>query len=338
MNFFLATYTIRIENKRTSKGVGSDLPYLTLSNFDGKNSDLLKIMYEYFEELKTNPIKDENQKIHLGVSELKVYNRLITGTIDSGVYGLAGKLVDTETNAVSYEKKVTDADVFPFFFLLSVPEGKNEALLILGRVGTTGIRKQLGKSFGKHFSAMFSEFTVVLNTLVPDKVVQQILFNGAIKKLRFIKYNIPTDRIDGFDEGHKEIPMSLEIVYSASMMLIQERLKMLFGGSKTVKTLFELRDFDFDYDTIKVDVKFGDQDKTVNLSDWAKVRNYINITKEIRIDVNGYLVFSSIESKAKEIYEELSKLLYKKVDIWLRGYYVFQNQCFEHNRRPFSNT
>jgi hypothetical protein len=105
--------------------------------------------------------------------------------------------------------------------------------------------------------------------------------------------------------------MTLELVYSATKMLIQERIKTLFDRSKTVKTLFELKDFNFDYDTIKVDVRFGDQDKIINLSDWTRIRNYIDITDEIKIDSNGYPVFSSIEFKAKEIHEELVKILYK---------------------------
>jgi hypothetical protein len=174
MKFLLATYTIRIENKHTSKEIGVSSPYLTLSNFDGKNSDFLEIIKNYFEELRTTPMKDENQKIHLGVSELKVYDRLMTGTIDSGIYGLAGKLVDIDTNSVSYQKKITDADVFPFFFLLSVPKDRNEALLILGRIGKSGIRKNFGKAFGKYFSSMFPDFAISLNTLIPDQVVRQL--------------------------------------------------------------------------------------------------------------------------------------------------------------------
>lgn len=312
MKFSLSSYTIRIEHKPDKKqNNGSQaLPYLLLDNFvDG--ADLFDVFKEYLESLKSAPLFDQDQKTSLRVSTLNVQNRIISGVIESGPCGITSKLIDIETNHLKYQRRLTDAEIMPFYFLISIPKHKNEGILFLERISNYGIRKILGNCFGKHFSKKYSSFYVVLNPLVLDRVVQQILYDGIIKKLRFVKYEIPTDRFDGVDEGHQEIFGNVELIISANRIPVLNRIKQLFNGNLTVKNLFELRDVNFEYDTIKVEVDINGSRRVINLGDWQKVRNYIDISNRIKLDSDGHPNFDSIEHEALELYKYLSSLLYK---------------------------
>jgi hypothetical protein len=310
--FFLSSYTIRVEGKTDNdQEQAPKAPYLTLDCFTN-GTDLLDVLLNYLTALKDMPIKDDQERNIISVSELTAKERRISGVIQSGLYGIQSKLIDIDTNNVVHERTTNQAEILPFYFLIDIPKGRNEGILILSRIGTYGIKTILSKFMEKHFLTNYSDFSILLKPLVPDQVVKQILFEGRIKKLRFIKYQIPTDVIDGFDEGHEEISKNLEMSISASRLPIVGRLKGLFDGSRMVKNLFEIQDYGFDYDTIKVEVEMGGSNRIVNLGNWEKVRNYVNITDRVTLGNNGYPAFPSIESLALELNRSLSDLMWKK--------------------------
>ena len=98
--------------------------------------------------------------------------------------------------------------------------------------------------------------------LVVNQVIQNYLEKGIIKSLRFIKYEIPHDKVDALDEGHEEIRLHRELVYKVSDkkagVPVKNRLKSLFKKEQkglTVENLFEIKELDDGYDNIKVEVK-----------------------------------------------------------------------------------
>ena len=309
--FFLSSYTIRIEHKPEDREQASKIPYLTLDSFTNE-TDLFYVLLDYLTTLKDKPIKNDYERTVISVSNLTVKGRKISGVIQSGLYGVRSKLIDIDTNDIVHMRTVNQAEILPFFFLLDIPKDKNEGMLILQRIGAYGIKTILSQFLEKHFLTNYSDFLLSFKPLVPDQVVKQILFDGRVKKIRFIKYAIPTDGIDGFDEGHEEIPRNFEMSISASRLPVLNRFKALFNGSRKVNNLFEIQDYGFDYDTIKVEVEMGGSRRIVNLGNWEKVRNYVDISTQVKLGNDGYPMLESIEFIALELNQSLSDLMWKK--------------------------
>ncbi len=313
--YFLSSYTIRVEKKpdQDKRGVSNKSPYLILDKFSN-GDDLFEIFKNYLESLKKQSCKDDVEKVVIRVSDLYVNpeTRIIDGIIKCGAYGIESELIDTETNRIVHNRKLNHAETLPFYFFISIPKNKNEGILILERIGIYGIRTRFSDDFKKHFSLLYPKLLASINHLVPDQIVQQILRKGITKKIRFIKYEIPTDRFEGFDGGHKEIPGNFEISISAKNIPILERINSLFDGSRTVKNLFEIKDFGIEYDTIKIEVKMpGGSRKIVNLGNWQKVRNYIDITEKVSKEKNGQPSLESLRFLTLELHKDLSQLMYK---------------------------
>lgn len=317
MNFFLSTYTVRIykvlgigeENNDPSK----KLP-LILNKFDGESLDIFDVCVRYLKILQRWSYNDKKNKAFFSVSELNIdkQNRKISGFIKTGYYGLAGDIVDVEKKSIVYEKTVNHADSMPFFFLVYLPRHRNEGIFILERIGTYGIRGVLSSIFSEYFSSRYKEFYCSINPLIPDQVVKNILSSGIIKKLRFIKFMVPTDKTDALCEGHKEEYVNAELSFSSKSFFNKDRILNIFNPGVEVKNLFELRDWGFEYDTIKIEVQYGPRSRTkvINLSDFSKVRNYVDITDEVGIDNSGHPIFEDIEFSANELCDDMSKVLY----------------------------
>jgi hypothetical protein len=314
MNFFLSTYTLRIYNKKIDKDLSNDVRRnrpLKLDKFDEAESDAYKVCKRYLVSLKRWPIIDSQDKSIFKLLQYKFYDskRIITGFFETGYYGLSSKLIDIENNTFRV-KKSTEADAMPFFFLFFFPKDRDEGIIILERIGNLGVRTLMTKLLADKFSKEFKDLKIEINSLIPEEIIKQIIKNGSIKKLRFIKFRKPDDKADLLKNVHFEDPVNLEIVVAGKNLNVKDKILSIFNKGATVKTLFELNNMDFEYDTIKAQVQQEDgRNKIVNLSDFIKVRNYINITHELRFETGGHPEFTSIESVAMKLCKEIHETI-----------------------------
>jgi hypothetical protein len=317
MNFFLSSYTIRIHENLKSSEKNSDpfklLP-LKLDQFDTHKTDLFDVCENSIIRLKRWPFKDDGNKAYFSISTPRFYpaDRKICGIINSGNYGISGDIIDVDAKVIVHKKETNHADSLPFFFLVYLPKDTNEGILILQRIGTYGIRGALLDLFSKHFSSLYPGFNCSINPLIPDQVVKNIITKGTIKKLRFIKFNVPTDKTDTLFDLHQEKPYNAELSFSSPSFFPKDKIMTIFNPGVEVKNLFELRDWGFAYDTIKIEVQFGPESrpKVINLSNFSKIRNYIDITSEVLIGDNGHPKFNSILKYADQLCNDMSKILY----------------------------
>lgn len=300
MRISLAAYTIRVRGKRKNKE-DKDPEYRKLSAYDGYK-DLHEDIISFLKKLKTDTT-DKTYMLYMRPKSVEREGRFISGILESGSYGRSSNILDTTTDSVTYKKKWEDADVLPFYFLFYIPENTNEGILLLQRTGKFGIKKRLGRFLSNFFHRENKGFLIELNALVQEELVKRALRKGIIKKLRCVKFKAPTDRVDGFDEGHKEVPLQMEVVMSGYTVPLREKI-IDFLDPKTdsgVKSLVELRDFNFDYDTVKVEVDIDGSIKTFDLGSLQKVRTYYDITDSVELKADGQPTLSSIK-KATRIY------------------------------------
>jgi len=251
--------------------------------------------------------------MYMRIVEFKLEERMVYGIIESGVYGVPGDVRDTETHKLSYRKKKADADVLPFYFLMSIPKGTDEGILILQRTGKYGCQTNLSYFLNKQFRYKFPHCCFSINTLVLDEVLRRTILRGTIKKLTCVKYQIPIDIADGFDFDHKEVPAgNLEFRIKAKNIPVNQRIDELFDKKRPVQNLVELRDINFAYDTVQIAVDIDGDIRHYDLGNIPKIRNSLSITKDIEFDDNNRPSPLSIHRRALRYLAELNSYLYKE--------------------------
>jgi len=306
MRIFLSAYTVRVNKK----GKKDDKPdYQKLSTFN-EHDDFYDVMKAFLSKLTVNPT-NTTYKTYLKTIRVEPEGRSISGVIESGIYGLASNIRDVDTDSLTYKKRKNDADVLPFYFLIYIPEDTNEGILLLQRTGKYGIRSNLGTFLNAYFSKEHSRFSVEVNFLIQEELIKRILYGGIIKKLRCVKYQVSTDKVDGLDEGHEEIPFSMEVVLSANRIPFMAKIQEFFEFKCNVKNLIEIRDFNFDYDTVKVEVDIDGRLQTFDLGDLDKARNHYDVSSQIVMDADERPTFQSMQQVAKNYLEELIEKTYQ---------------------------
>jgi hypothetical protein len=323
-NFSLACYSIRVKRKKISnpnqKNQKSDVS-LTLDGSDG-GIDLISFLKDFLQEMSSQAKVDEPQKILMKVLQsVSASPSEIAGIIESGNYGMSSNIVDKTTFKTVHSRERDQAELLPFYFLCSIRPQSDEAILILSRTGTKGIRKDLGKIISKPFENKFLNCEMTISPLVLDVIIEQYLSNGVIKNLKFIKFEISHDLVDSLDENHTEIPISREITYYAKdrNQRFPINIKPLINflrtpkESRKVNEILELKESDGDYDTIKIEVEIGGLKKIINLGNLSRVRNYFDISNDpqLSLGVNGHPTFDSIDQIAHSYCSKLMEIMYR---------------------------
>jgi hypothetical protein len=310
---FLASYTLRVAKVLDidTEILGAK-PFLKVDNFDGQNADLFTVLVEFLTLLKSTSAKDEkNQKV-ISVEKVEIEGRTIKGIIKTGDFGFESTLRDVDSDTLSYERKVRDAEFIPFYFRIEVPKGKNEAILILQRFGTLGIRGDFEKCLIKHFKLIYGEYEVSIHTLISQQLIEEYLSQGIVKKIRLVRFSIPSDITDALDGGHNEEDGYTELVVVSKDLQIFKRIAEVFQDKRKISQLVELHETKFEYDTVKIEVNIRGSSKTINLSNWLKVRNYIDITEDVIINVDGHPQYTSIDDYCRDYVKDFLYKIYLK--------------------------
>lgn len=266
-------------------------------------------MEDFLQHLKMN-ITNDTYKTYMKVIQTEVDGRSIYGVIESGIYGISSNLRDVETDSITYKKKKSEADVLPFYFLAYIPEDTDEGILLFQRTGKHGIRSKFGGFIDRYFSDRHKGFNIEINALIQEEIIKKILYSGTIKKLRCVKYQAPVDGFDGLDEGHEEVPYDMEIVLSGSRIPVMKKIKNFFESKTSVRSLIELRDFDFSYDTVKVEVEVDGSLRTFDLGRLNRARAYYDVSEQVVLDADDHPTFSSLHAITKSYLKEIIQQMY----------------------------
>jgi hypothetical protein len=301
----LATYTLRIREIETGK-------YQKLDKLAPKKEDLLKILQDWLAVMKKENVHTHNEAAHhvFNVTKADTTGRTISGTVESGIYGRASKLRDVVDWKVTHTKTVKEADMLPFYFLFDIPEGTDEGILIVERVGNIGIRKSLGTSIGQYVETRLPGFSFGIHHLARQDVVKAYLDGGAVSAIRFVHFGLPKDFADLLEEPHVEKRGSLELVARMGRgraFDVGKRLQEYVSGKVKLQRFVELEDFE--YDTVKIDVAKGGENRTIDLNK-LKMRGFYNISAVVELDASGNPEFGSIDDAARELLQEVKDGVY----------------------------
>lgn len=301
--FSLAAYGIKIWNF-------AEREYEQVSNFcDG--FDLLDVLDEFFSGLAKKASRDKEAQQIVRAQKLKkdIDNRRIYGVVETGEYGLESVLWDVETERVVHKRKSTEANIFPFYFMVDIPDGTDEGIIVFQRTANYGIRQLLYQMLETKFDQDFDDCGVRFMPLVEEKELEKYQ-KGKIETLRFISLNIPKDITDAFDRGHREKPGYVEYVVHAKRgysIPVQDRLRQFFSGQKPLDKLIALDENNFKYQDIKVTSRVGPSRRTVDLAKLSKLRSYHDIS-DVALDGNtGHPKFQAIHERAEALVKRIKK-------------------------------
>lgn len=301
----LSSYTVRLKDNRTDT-------YLRLDDFLPRK-DFLDFVQEFFNFIEVQLSKDEETKkiIRVNNQRVKTNHRQLFGIIETGEYGFESEIIDSKKGTAKYKRTVDDAEMLPFYFLMSLPKGKDVGIILLQRFGLYGISKIFQTSLNKFLKSKNPEITLEFNPLVSTKVVEQYLEEGAVTKLVFRKFEIPSDLTDYFDtKDLRQVKGYVEyrIVATRNHNLpIKGRLRKFLTG-KTQNRLMEIKNFD--YNRLKVEVRFGNDTRTIDLDNFNSFRAYYDVSGDVRTGKNGHPTFESIDEAGRKLLKQLNALLY----------------------------
>jgi len=296
----LTSYIFRIKSR-------SDKKYLKLGSYK-KDSDFIQTASNYLLSLQgTNHIDLKKQKI-IGSAEIQTKERLIYGTIKSGEFGFKCDLYDTEACLVAYERKVQDADLMPFYFLMEVPDDADEGIMVFQKYNQLGIKSLFSDFLKDRFQLEHQDMMLDVHPLVPEQILNQFINDGRVIKIKFTRFKLPTDIADAFDgQSHKEVNGTTELVLKVSkngQFPILGRIKECVSKRRPLNQFITIENFE--YDTVRIGVDFNGRVRTFDLSDLYKVSPSLDISSEVELQ-DGHPTFTSINNVAMSFLDDLAR-------------------------------
>lgn len=250
------------------------------------------------------------------IEEVEIDNiNCFAGLVESGNYGYESTFLDMSTEEKKRFKKPKDtAELMKFFFSSAFPSNSTKAFLILERFNYFGIKIIFSKalnSFFKQFmkqNGVYSEFkhlVIDINGTMPKRYVEDIIDRGNINKLRFISHSKNKEIEDNFGQSKNKDEHYSELIVRKNTPQLKQKLKGLLKKNATIHDLIDFKDYD--YDELKVDIRYGNSSKIIDMSDIFKLRAYFDVSDKVKIDLKtGTGTYSSLR---KVFVEELQHLL-----------------------------
>lgn len=237
-------------------------------------------------------------------------SRTLCGIIQAGEYEYESDLYNVENNAISYRRQRNDAEMLPFYFLLHLPENRDESIFILQRFKQFGIKSLMSKNFRNFFIMDLSDFELEIKNLIPEYIVNYYLRSGKVKKITFTKYGLPSDFSETIGD-HREEDFTTELSVRARPNKEIPIIGSILNCRQRNEDLSSLFSFDdFDYNTIRMEVKIGNDKRMVDFSNLYKLRAYFDITEDIAIGDNGHPTFESIDRVARDLLQAIREAIY----------------------------
>jgi hypothetical protein len=303
--FALSSYTVRVKQLYHDD-------YEILGNFLGGN-DFLEVYRMFVEDRQDDPSHDTRLGILLRATRMEHNDRTLSGIIETGEYGIETELVNVDTEKMTYRRQTRDAEMRPFYFRALLPTDRKEGIIILQRYKQFGIRGAITRDLNMFVEELFPNLRIELNPLIPETMLRGYLQAGVLKKIRFIKFELPSDIIDAYPEGHVEAGGYTELVVTAgkrSGLPLIDRILQIVDGRMELEELAELQDYDFDYDSVKVELDLGGSRRTIDLSDLSKLKAFYDVDNQLEIGESGHPIYESIDAVSESLMNDLSRTLW----------------------------
>jgi hypothetical protein len=303
--FSLAPYTVRV------KGEG----YEPLDSF-GEGKDLILFLKDQLSRLKGEDEDDQEESRLLSVREVhRPHPRRLNGVLEVGDYGREGVIKHRIERRVVLEKQVDHADMSRYYFLFSIPTGRTKGIVLLQKIGAYGIATAVQKLLVTRFKAEHPDYRLDFKPLSTEGVFDHFMENGHIRKVRFVRFNLPKTMEKLFEVGHEEIKGSAEVVIrlrGTPGASFTRRIRKYLSGEANVKNLIELGEEHFEPNNVKFEMSINGKQRTLSMADPTDIRGEFDVTSQVKLGRDNNPLFASIDNVANDLLSDLENDLYGK--------------------------
>jgi len=322
-NIGISSYVIRLYAKGDRKKV---LKFRSLPLAAGKQ--LADYLFEYLSDLTENSHEgttlrnisirnDKEQKPILFIDKHRVH-----GLLDYGKFGYTSTLKDRKTRAVNYERKTTDTEVIPMYFLLSVPKDKKKGVFLFQNYGLSGIKTVMDEYLTRRFKKDFPNYTLIIRPFLDQELKRTMLRKGKIVSASIFSPNSYSDKADAVmnaDAGEaiyfetvmrsKKRGVTLDSLQAAIIKKMDKKKSPTssdFNDIISLEDVAELRGVPKDdIEGFKVKVKYNGKEREVSLLGFGGRAIRFNVNDNVELGLDGHPKLASIHSEALTIESDI---------------------------------
>lgn len=248
-----------------------------------------KLFEDFFEAYADCDRDDENQKTFRCVTDITYFGRTDSfeyfyAIIHSGIYGSASNITNVYTREVTHQMKANEAPERPFYLFIVIPNGSEtitvqKGMLIFQNIGQYGVKTITLNKMVSYFSEKY-KIALKSSTISAELFIKTVMTKENIKKITMVKNHINTDVADRAIGRYGVETKSIEKLHfdDGFWKTIFNRIKHCAKGKAN---LFEFENKN--YDNVKVEVKIGDRNRTINIHNLDNLSIIEGIPEEIRM-------------------------------------------------------
>ncbi len=255
----------------------------------------------------SGPIKSAYQ-----LSRLECSGQRITGQLEYGIDGIAGRGVNTGSGQNSYRRTVNDAEIIPYFFQFDLPASAKQGLLVVQNMSNRGPVGALRSILQEDFRREFRETTIQYEDLIPDAVLRKFFEEGEAKEIEFYKYSVAPEIAT--EVGKENEPSKVHAKYTLvaarkNYLGLRPKLNQFLRG-EPARTLFSLPADFAEPDKVTVVMQINGSEKRIELTNRHHIRAAIDVSNHVLVDpTTGYPDFESIREVSTGVVDEYRSIL-----------------------------
>lgn len=296
----LDAYLVRVRKKRKHDKKG--LPFNAYSGSRVLRNDAQGYLNNY--QNSWSDIKHLKRSFQVSY----FYNNApwLDGYVETGEYGVGGKIIDTTKGTAAYKKRSTDADTVPHYFSFCAPDNETAGLLLLQKYGIASIKGIFDLILRTQFRKKYKTLIMDIHPVVPQQVVKQLISSGDLSEVHFINHEIPSDIADRFMGIAAAQEGTIEHVVKPKNRreMKKDGILEFLDGKRDLQNIYHYNDMPFD--TIKATVDFEGRERIIDLTKVSKFKASYNITDDVDVDNDGHPKLTSIREIAREYSKDLA--------------------------------
>jgi hypothetical protein len=271
-------------------------------------NDLIDLVNNFCSNYTADYVKvteDDEIKSAIKISSVTVSDRFISGLVEYGYYGIAGKLVDVITSKTKKKTK-NDVDVHNLYFCFYVPENSNFGIALFHRVNKTSVKSIFDKRLNndKDFLEGTSNLKLRIVPITKEKDVRNLMARAQIKKIileRFKDKSMLGDLADRLPVGSNvtvTISAPRDGMIGTALDWSRENIEGKY--SKSVDVLSNM------CETVKSDVKLLGKTRRTTLENQG-VESRLEFTNKDVEMIDQEIIFDSMDEFSRAIAVELNE-------------------------------
>lgn len=309
--FSLSVYRIQINKKFKREEI------VILSDYDNGKSflDQCDKMFQSWRIGHNNALyKDDKarkvsriQKDSKGNDIYQKHATYIDGIIESGDYGTQEDIININSGASQYTKKLQDATLIPFYFMIYVLPHASEGYLIVERIGTLGISSLLRTAIDKFIGPQLIEcYTLNIEPyLVPQMLKIGLDAVGGAKKVRL--KGVDKNQFKDLKTEQNFGECTTEVIFTAPKnKTILDIIPIIQNLTKSKENHESMRVNNIECLDVAFELNINGKSRTITVADMKSLGMNLDITQQVKLGPTNYPTYECLSKEAHTILSYLT--------------------------------